>query len=660
MRWFLRQYDPRFISNPYRNRGRAKLGANPLARYHQDAGACVDAVIRQVGKKIVLGLPLGLGKANHFANALYQRAAADPSIDLHIFTALTLEKTPIGPAVLRRFVAPIVDRLFGGYPDLLYAKASRDGTLPANITVSEFYVAAGQRLHSPSAQQSYVSANYTDVPRLLLDLGINVVAQLVARRDGDGSAEYSLSCNPDITLDLMPELRRQRLSGTPIAIVGEVSDELPFMLGDAVLPEADFDQVLDGPELRFPLFAPPKESVSLAQFAIGIRIAALIKDGGSLQIGIGALADALAWSVILRHRNNAAFREIAGQLGIADEARLNSNLASFEEGLYGVSEMFVDVFLDLYRAGILKRRAEDGALLHAAFFLGPQAFYRALREMPEAERQAFQMKPISFTNALSGFDSAARQATRRHARFVNEGMTATLLGEIASDTLDNGQVVSGVGGQYNFVAQAHELADARSIIAINATRTSSGRTTSNIRWTAGHVTIPRHLRDIVVTEFGIADLRGKSDRDCVAAMLRIADSRFQAELLQAAITAGKIEQGYTIPAAFRRNSQASLEAKLQSARRAGLLPAYPFGTDLDATEQRLAAALENLKRVQGGRIALASRLFRSMFAGRSRNADQALQRVGLLPPASLSDRVLARLLNAELLELEKEAARRIL
>src|SRR5581483_6541049 len=150
------------------------------------------------------------------------------------------------------------------------------------------------------------------------------------------------------------------------------------------------------------LITPPKESVSLGHHAIGLHIAGLIRDGGTLQIGIGALADALVSALILRHRNNAAFREIVGKLGITGE------WAPFEAGLYGVSEMFVDVFLDLYHAGILKRRAPDGAVLHAAFFVAQRDFYRALREMPDDERALFHMKQISFTNGIAGPDEAER------------------------------------------------------------------------------------------------------------------------------------------------------------------------------------------------------------------------------------------------------------
>src|SRR5262252_11034884 len=91
-----------------------------------------DAIISRIGRNIVLALPLGLGKANHVANALFARAAADPSIRLRIFTALTLE-TPRGKSDLeRRFVTPVAERLFAGYPELAYALALNAGTLPAN------------------------------------------------------------------------------------------------------------------------------------------------------------------------------------------------------------------------------------------------------------------------------------------------------------------------------------------------------------------------------------------------------------------------------------------------------------------------------------------------------------------------------------------------
>jgi hypothetical protein len=107
--------------------------------HHADAERCVDAVLATVGKDIVLGLPLGLGKVYRFANALYERAARDPSLKLTIFTALTLDKPIPSSELERRFFEPIVERLFGGCPELAYARARREDRLPANIEVHEFF-----------------------------------------------------------------------------------------------------------------------------------------------------------------------------------------------------------------------------------------------------------------------------------------------------------------------------------------------------------------------------------------------------------------------------------------------------------------------------------------------------------------------------------------
>src|SRR6202790_4768868 len=104
-----------------------------------------DAIVARVGKTIVLAMPLGLGKANHVANALFARAVADPSIGLRIFTALTLEKPHPGSELERRFIGPIAERCFGGYPDLAYAVALRQG-LPPNVEVDEFFFLSAGRL----------------------------------------------------------------------------------------------------------------------------------------------------------------------------------------------------------------------------------------------------------------------------------------------------------------------------------------------------------------------------------------------------------------------------------------------------------------------------------------------------------------------------------
>ena len=606
-----------------------------------DPERVVDAIIARVGKNIVLALPLGLGKANHVANALFDRAAADPTIDLRIFTALTLEK-PRGKGDLeRRFVAPLAERLFAGYPELAYAIAQRERRLPPNVKVDEFFFAAGTRFGIAAAQQSYISANYTHALRYLLDRGVNVIAQLVAKRERDGGTRVSLSCNPDLTLDLLACRARKECD---FLFVGQINSELPFMPGDAEVAPGEFDLMLEGRD--FPLFAPPHEPIGLPEYAIGLHVARTVADGGTLQLGIGLLADAVTHALVLRQRHNAEFRNLVARLDPAALAPAHlRGSAPFAAGLYGVSEMFVAGFLHLLRAGVLKRDV-DGALLRAAFFLGSRAFYRALREMPDAELAKLRMGPVSFVNELYG-DEAAKRRARVKARFVNNAMMATLLGAVISDALDNGQVVSGVGGQYNFVAQGFALADARSIIVLRATRTAKRRTTSTILWNYGHTTIPRHLRDVVVTEYGIADLRGKTDRDVIAAMLVIADSRFQDELLRRAKDAGKIEKSFELPAACRDNTPEHIARALGPARAQGLLPPFPFGSDFTATEERLIPALELLRAAPP--VRLASLLARGFFSSApAKDVHDCLARMGLAHPSGVLERIEAALLHAAL------------
>src|SRR6202049_299102 len=279
-----------------------------MPKLFTDPGANAEDIIRDVGTNLLVGLPLGLGKANHIINALYARAAADRAINLTFFSALTLEQPKPSNLLERRFIAPVIERLFGGYPDLTYANALHTDALPPNIRVIEFFFLAGRWLHVPFAQQHYISANYTHASSYLLARGLNVVTQLVAKRVVDGTTRYSLSCNTDTTLDIL----RARAEGrAAFKLIGQVNSELPFMPGAGVLPGEEFSAVLAAPATDFPLFARPSEPISDTKYAIGLHAAGLVRDGGTLQIGIGQVGDALAQGLVIRHKDNAQFHAIA-------------------------------------------------------------------------------------------------------------------------------------------------------------------------------------------------------------------------------------------------------------------------------------------------------------------------------------------------------------
>ena len=703
----------------------------------------VDAIFAAVGKRLSVATPLGIGKPNHLLNALYRRAKADASIELTIYTALTLER-PKGKSELeQRFLGPLVERVFGNYPDLDYELDRAHGELPANVRVIEFYFQAGKFVHNPSAQRDYISSNYTHVARDVLARGVNVLLQQVCAGVVDGRPLLSLSCNADLSIDILRELRARRKAGQAIAVVGQINDQLPFMYGDALVSPDDFDYVIDNPDDSYTLFGPPKTPVGDADSMIGLYASGLVKDAGELQIGIGALGDSLVYALELRHGDNPRYREALRALQVdqrfASELVSIGSLEPFEQGLFAATEMLVDGFMHLFEAGILKRKLYDdlalsrllnegriteqitpelldllrvrkaihsvlteddlaylvhfgilrpelsfadeqvvlpdgqrfradlhdpaararlhawlgttllhGAVVHAGFFLGPQAFYDWLRKLPEPQKRLIDMRSVTRINQLYGHEEIDR-LHRRDARFINTAMKMSLLGAATSDALADGTVVSGVGGQYNFVAMAHELPGGRSILQLRSTRLEHGALRSNLVWDYAHTTIPRHLRDVVITEYGIADLRGRTDEECVKALLNVTDSRFQDSLQREAKRAGKLREQYVIPSLHRNNLPSAYSTVLGNFRKQGLFPAFPFGTDLTLEEQRLAHALRRLKTMTSSPKRLLNTLVDSAANGRmDYDVEPLLRRMNLHDPSSAKEHVYRRLIATAL------------
>lgn len=605
--------------------------------YFDNLDQVIDRIIARVGNDIVLGLPLGLGKACTIANALFQRACDNPQLKLTVLTALTLEAPVTSNLLAKRFLEPIADDIFGRYPGLDYAKAARAGKLPPNIQVKEFFLSPGKWLQIPSAQQNYISVNYSLAIDALIEAGMNVVAQLVAEDENNKTnSQLSLSCNPDITVDL---LNRRAQLPAPILMVGELHGQLPFMTGDAARERHDFDILFQPEETAFPLFKIPLEPVFLRDHAIGMQVAALVEDGGTLQIGIGAIGDAICYNLNQRHQHPQTFQRALRALQ-PQPMPLESSLGKFDTGLYACTEMLVDGLLSLLETGVIKREV-DGCAIHAGFFVGSPTFHQQLTELPVHLRQKIGMMPVSYTNTLNGQQQHKKRA-RSKARFINSSMMMTLQGAAVSDGLDDGRVVSGVGGQHDFIQQAHQLPGARAVLTLPATRTKGSEVRSNIVWSYGHTTIPRHLRDVVVTEYGIADLRHQTDAEVIKRMLAITDSRFQDELLDQAKAAGKIAKDYVIPRAQQQNTPRRLQQALRGFSKQ--LPKFPLGSTFTPTEQTIAAALAYLSpRANSKKV-----LLRLAWKGLKTKPDDAttavLERLQLQHPNTMAERFYRRLI----------------
>jgi acyl-CoA hydrolase len=654
---------------------------------HNNHDLAAKKIVSSIGKKIVLGIPLGIGKPLGFVNALYRLAEQDSTLDLTILTALTLSRPTLKSTLEKEFIEPILNRLYNNYEDPLYEIARKKQKLPSNIHVIEFFLTPGEYLTNHYVQQHYISSNYSTVIQDVTFYSVNVLAQQVSQ-SSEFNDRYSLSCNTDLFHSMAEYLKKS--SQKPYAIVAEINDHLPYMPGeDAELTAMVFTDIIDT-QVYPQLFSIPLEALSIQDHMIGLTVSTLIKDNSCIQIGIGSLNNAIAYALASRNNHNHDYKQLISKMnGINTLAKTSSDAGEtdiFSKGLYASTEMFSDEYTYLYDQHILKKRVYDhlglqdllnkglindsihyetliqlmkaklinstltesdvnflkyfgvlsdaiqyedhyliiqdkkfvpdllsssfkmalepimqgqhlknGKVLHAAFFLGSSAFYEKLRQYSKQQLSEFAMTSVLRTNtALWNYELAKSQ--RQNTRFINFGMMVTLGGAVVSDGLNNLQEVSGIGGQFDFIHMASILPGARSIIACRSVRETKRGIQSNIIWEHPNLAIPRSFRDIIVTEYGIADCRSKTDAEVIKAILNITDSRFQSGLLTQAKKSGKVELHYQIPEQFSHNYPQQFDPLIKAFANTGFFKEYPFGSDLTVEEQYIAKTLLKLKK----------------------------------------------------------------
>ena len=719
---------------------------NKKPAYYQDISKCVDDLIDHLGKEVILAIPLAMGKPNHLVNELYRRAKNDPSFQFTLITAVTLEKPTASNDLERRLLEPLVERIWGGFPDFEYILDLRKNNVPSNFTLIEFYNKTAGFTNCKHAKQNYLGSNYTHAIRDARIQRCNAMAQLIAKKEENGEIVFSMGSNPDTNLDALPIFKADQAAGKKRAIIGQVNNNMPFMNGGAKVSEDSYDYIIEGPDFDFKLFGAPKESVNTTDWMIGLHASSLVKDDGTLQVGIGSLGDAIVAGLQMRHTENAAYKKVIKESGIADKyGDLVENIGGtdvFDKGLIGSTEMFVDSLIELFEAGILRRKVyenydlqtllNDGAItetvtpemfrlliekevigplvtqkmfdflvefgilkdgltyadyiikdgetdysgdlreennitaiidnclgsqlkkavsIYACFFIGPERFYEKLRNLSEEDRNLIDMRGVAYVNQLFGDDMPLRAAQRKNGRFINAALMAMMSGATVADGLAGNKIISGPGGQYNFIAMAHELPGGRAITMVRSTRGTGSNAVSNIVWDYAHTTIPRHLRDIVVTEYGIADMRGQKDKDVMAQLICIADSRFQDQLLETAKNAGSIPPEYEIPPEFRNNTPERLETLLEPYKNDGHFPMFPFGTDLTEEEVSLGQSLKAFKDVAAeSKLKVAGKIAKLFFAPVPENAQRYVERMQLDKPASFKEKMLQKVVILALQE----------
>ena len=332
-----------------------------------DPAKCAEAIVDRVGRHIRLGAPIAIGKPNRLLNALYRIAEADRGVTLEIFTGISLARAAFQLTGASSVLAAL---------DLeLLVQAARAAA--AGQSRYEFFLQAGAWLSHPTRHQSYTSLNYSHVAGHLMraETGALRIVAPILRRCG---ARSDSTPRP---LDMVPYVE---LGARPASLWCCRRVFAAIHAGEAEVG-GELDVLLEGGQ-SYDLFAPPKEPVSLSDYAMALHAATLIRDGGTLQIGIGSFADALAHALILRHTRNAEFRALVARLGTPLHA--DAELTPFSAGLYGCTEMLVDGWR--CGAGILATVAmSDGRHVSCRrLAVGNHAFYRELRDMRRRARSA--------------------------------------------------------------------------------------------------------------------------------------------------------------------------------------------------------------------------------------------------------------------------------
>jgi hypothetical protein len=408
---------------------------------------------------------------------------------------LSLIRPQPKPGLEARFLGPFLERHFGAdYVDPQYALDQARDALPPNVEVHEFYMQSGAKLHSGSAQRNYISQNYTHVARDLVVQDINLLVQLVARRETSrrGALQPVLQSRPDPGFP-----RSRKAAGKPRPLcVAVVHPDLPYhgWRGGSAGKISSTSSLR--PPASPPLFALPRLPVDLVEYALGLHASALVKDGGCLQIGIGALSDALVGRCCCVNRTTRS--------GDARWWRWTPRAARMHWPRAGRSGTI--------QGGPVRRQRNGDGRLHAPAArrhpetpkLGQPRLERASaagrwlktcpavitcaarfswvratctsgcrlpkrrsgrhRHVPRVQRQ-----PAVWRSSGAGHAAASRRTFFQH---LHDGDVARRSG---FRCLEDGDVVSGVGGQYNFVAMAHELPGGRSVLLMRSTRKEERR-----------------------------------------------------------------------------------------------------------------------------------------------------------------------------------------
>jgi acetyl-CoA hydrolase len=355
-------------------------------------------------------------------------------------------------------------------------------SLAGHIRHNAFFIGSNTRPAVDDGRADFTPVFLSEIAELLRGpLPLDVALVQVTPPDAHGYC--SLGVSVDIVKAAVESAR---------IVVAEVNPRMPRTHGDSfvhasrITRSVDVDHAL--PEL-------PREPLSDTAIAIGKHVAALVRDGDTLQLGIGAVPNAVL--AALEHHKD---------LGVH-------------------TEMFSDGVVDLVERGVItnERKTLHRGKLVTSFVMGTKRLYDFVDDNP-----ALEMHPSHYVN------DPFIVSRNRGMVAINSALAVDLTGQVCADSLGP-RFYSGVGGQVDFIRGAARAAGGRPIIALPATAKNGAASRIVVELASGAgVTTTRNDVHYVVTEFGAAELHGKTIRDRVKALAEIAHPKFREELLRGA------------------------------------------------------------------------------------------------------------------------------
>lgn len=354
------------------------------------------------------------------------------------------------------------------------------------IRYQAHFIGGNMRKLHKEGKVAYIPGYLSDFPRFIKDPDMpefNYDAIVVRVSPADEAGNHSLGPNHDTIMTILetqPDLK----------IIAEVNENIPFTVGDNIIPAA---RITASFKSTSQLAGPPVVPLTPVEDHIGKHIGELIDSGAVLQVGIGNIFGGLS-------------------KGMEEAGKRNITIST---------EMFGDPLKELLEKGIADK-AETG------FAYGSQDLYKWLHKNQQ----------VQFVDTLS-VNSPGRVENTPNFHAVNTALQVKLTGEVNAEMGPTGRI-SSPGGQVEFMSGAARSENGKSIIAIRSTAKNGTFSTISTELYNGHVTTPAESVHYVVTEYGIARLKGKDTWQRAVELINVAHPKFREALKNEAVEKGVI------------------------------------------------------------------------------------------------------------------------